>query len=309
MKYFLLTLLLASFFFAACQPLDQLESGGGKEPPTINDLDSGDVLNIQGFREAMVKIGATVGEEGEVEQPFFSVPGQVITVNEESVQVFEYDDAAQAESEAAQVAPDGSSVGTSMVSWIGPPHFYQTDRIIVIYIGDNQSVIELLESVLGAQFAGVEITQLPVTSSEPPAAVLQVGEDQQVSGIGSYCWTEPGSEVGICADMIGIPTSPVPLIVGNPFTALFTFPFSDVPDSLTLYIFPLEEGDKLESEVDGLYWWSPNLEARSISHLGRPYETEVSLEPGLYLLSTGAQWQGIGDVSYGFLVEVSPAQG
>ena len=40
-----------------------------------------------------------------------------------------------------------------------------------------------------------------------------------------------------------------------------------------------------------------------------PYEKELSLEPGLYLLNVFVQWQEFGDASYGFLVEVPPAQG
>lgn len=48
----------------------------------------------------------------------------------------------------------GSSIGTSIVSWVGPPHFFQTGRIIVLYVGNNQEVIELLGKVVGPQMAG-----------------------------------------------------------------------------------------------------------------------------------------------------------
>jgi hypothetical protein len=97
---------------------------------------------------------ATVNPAGEVSQPFFSVKGQVIKVNGEDVQVFEYIDKAAAEAEAKLVSPDGSSIGTSMVSWIAPPHFYRAGRIIVLYVGESGSVLDALESVLDSQFAG-----------------------------------------------------------------------------------------------------------------------------------------------------------
>ncbi len=87
-------------------------------------------------------------------QPFFSVNGRVIVVNGGDVQVFEYADAAAAEAERALVSPDGSSVGTSMVGWIAPPHFYKAGRLIVQYVGDSTDAIDVLEAVLGQQFAG-----------------------------------------------------------------------------------------------------------------------------------------------------------
>jgi hypothetical protein len=98
--------------------------------------------------------GATVEPAGEVSQPFFAVQGQVITVNGGDVQVFEYADTATSEAEAALVSPDGSSVGTSMVGWVAPPHFYQTGQIIVLYVGDKSDIITTLDGILGPQFAG-----------------------------------------------------------------------------------------------------------------------------------------------------------
>jgi plastocyanin len=91
---------------------------------------------------------------GEIEQPFFSVRGNSITVNGENVQVFEYADEASAEAEATTISSDGSSIGTSIVSWVAPPHFYQTGRIIVLYVGTNTRVIDILEEVVGPQIAG-----------------------------------------------------------------------------------------------------------------------------------------------------------
>jgi hypothetical protein len=89
-----------------------------------------------------------------VEQAFFSVTGSSINVNGESVQVFEYDSTETMESDAVLVDADGGSIGTSMVTWVATPHFYKKGRILVLYVGDNTEMLELLESVLGPQFAG-----------------------------------------------------------------------------------------------------------------------------------------------------------
>lgn len=58
------------------------------------------------------------------------------------------------ENEASQVAPDGGSIGTSMVTWVDTPHFYKAGRIIVLYVGSDETVLGLLAKVMGAQFAG-----------------------------------------------------------------------------------------------------------------------------------------------------------
>ncbi len=97
---------------------------------------------------------ATVIPEGEIEQPFFSVTGFSIQVNSSSVQVFEYNTAEDAEADASFVSSDGSSIGTSMPFWVDDPHFYYKEKIIVLYVGDDPAIEELLESVLGSQFAG-----------------------------------------------------------------------------------------------------------------------------------------------------------
>ncbi len=48
------------------------------------------------------------------------------------------------------VSPDLSSIGTSMPFWIGSPHFYLKENIIVIYVGDNLDTLSIIESVLGS---------------------------------------------------------------------------------------------------------------------------------------------------------------
>lgn len=74
-----------------------------------------------------------------------------------------YDDIGKANSEAAQISDDGSTVylsknGTSTsemkVGWNAPPHFYQTGRMIVIYVGSNTKITQIAEKVSGRQFAG-----------------------------------------------------------------------------------------------------------------------------------------------------------
>ncbi len=91
---------------------------------------------------------------GDVSQPFFTVAGKSLLLNGEELQVYEYPAPEAAEAEAALVAADGSSVGTTLVNWISTPHFFRSGNLIVIYIGENPAVLQGLQSLLGAQFAG-----------------------------------------------------------------------------------------------------------------------------------------------------------
>lgn len=103
---------------------------------------------------ALQAAGATTNVGDPVMQDFFTPEGQIITVNGADIQVFEYADAAAMESEAAQVAPDGGSIGTSMVTWMGAPHFYKIGRLIVLYVGSDPAILDLLKQLIGPQFAG-----------------------------------------------------------------------------------------------------------------------------------------------------------
>jgi len=126
---------------------------------------TGPVQDYDSFADNLRAAGATVEPAGEIIQDFFSVRGQAIKVNGEDVQVFEYSDQSTTEAEAALISPDGSSIGTSLPFWVAPPHFYKAGRIIVLYVGESKAVTGVLESVLGAQFAGkgeMEISLAPI---------------------------------------------------------------------------------------------------------------------------------------------------
>lgn len=104
--------------------------------------------------DRLAALGAQVESNGEVDQPFFSVKGRTITVDGEDIQIFQYDDPALADAEAALVSPDGSSVGTSKPHWIAAPHFFKGHQLLVLYVGDSGAVLKLLEAALGQPFAG-----------------------------------------------------------------------------------------------------------------------------------------------------------
>ena len=95
--------------------------------------------------------------------------GRRVSVNGETIRVYECPDVLAAGTEAGFVSPDGENIsvplgdsqyGTSLTEWIGPPHYYKKGRVIVLYVdlragfGDDPPLVEVIQSALGPQFAG-----------------------------------------------------------------------------------------------------------------------------------------------------------
>ena len=123
-------------------------------PPQQRKPPASSVTDYDTFVHYLREIGVPVEPEGEVAQPFFSIEGRMLQFSGEEVQVFVYPDAAAAEEEAGLVSPDGSTVGTSKPQWVGAPHFYRKGKILALYIGDNEKVLNILNAALDRQFAG-----------------------------------------------------------------------------------------------------------------------------------------------------------
>ena len=139
----------------------------------------------------------------------------------------------------------------------------------------------------------------------PPPATLTIEGAQQLSGIGTSCWStdELG---GICADYFGVPTPADPLPASSSVTATLQLAIQTAPTSLSLAVFAVSpEMDLLPENPDSASWPFPgeydlNLELRLESRT----QFEMALDPGLYVFSIFAAWEHLGDVNYGFLVEV-----
>jgi len=104
--------------------------------------------------EALRATGTPVSSGDEIEQPFFTVKGRMVSVAGEDVQVYQYADEDTARQAAATVSPDGGTIGTSRPFWAASPHFYRKGLLIVLSVGDSAAVTRPLERVLGTQFAG-----------------------------------------------------------------------------------------------------------------------------------------------------------
>lgn len=99
--------------------------------------------------------GDTVRLTGQqVQQPFFGASGQEMQVDGETVQAYQYNDSTTAQADAGNISADGMSIKGTGVSWAGPPHFYQSGNLIVLYVGSTPQILNALSGVLGPQIAG-----------------------------------------------------------------------------------------------------------------------------------------------------------
>ena len=147
-------LLASALLIVACRRLSPVDSEGTEAtaPPSVSH--GGPVVDYASLVDALRAAGATVEPAGSIEQDFFEPEGQIIRVNQQDVQVFEFESEEAAQAAAGTISPDGSSTGTTMITWIATPHFYQAGNVIAVYVGDDSGVLTLLEEVLGEQFAG-----------------------------------------------------------------------------------------------------------------------------------------------------------
>jgi hypothetical protein len=171
------TLLLLAFLLAACagQATPNVAGAVNTAAPAVNTLAAstavetaagavetlaastaaqGAVQDVTSLVASLQAAGLTVESGEAVTQPFFTVPGQTIKINGQDVQVFAYETAQAMEAEASQISADAGTIGTSMPSWMSDPHFYKLGNMLILYVGQDQKIIDILSNILGPQFAG-----------------------------------------------------------------------------------------------------------------------------------------------------------
>lgn len=123
-------------------------------PTAVEAIETVSVQDLDSLLVALGAAGVTVESVGTVEQPFFTVAGQALRVNGQELQVYVYDTAQAMETDAAQISADGSTIGTNMPAWMDDPHFFKAGPMLVLYLGQDQKIIDILTGFFGPQFAG-----------------------------------------------------------------------------------------------------------------------------------------------------------
>ena len=95
-------------------------------------------------------IPTEVGDE--VQRGFFEPRGRVLLIGGAPVEVYEFDAKDDADEAAKQIAADGTIEGHLTPG--DSPHFFRTDRVIVLYVGNDAQVVNALTTAVGPQMAG-----------------------------------------------------------------------------------------------------------------------------------------------------------
>lgn len=156
----------------------------------------------------------------------------------------------------------------------------------------------------------VSETPTPSDYVLPPIAMLEVNGQTQEAGLGSYCWTSAG--VNTCYDLAGISTPLSPLeLTEFPANAKFHFKTNLAPDKLTMAVIPIAQDQDFRWADDFHRLWNPNLAETWSGSLppkvsvDYPFQKiEFTNGDGLYIIHASASWQNLGDVSYGFLIQI-----
>lgn len=120
-------------------------------------------FSYEDLLSALTAHGAAVREAGTASTLTFRGAGHGLMIDGTQVAAYAYRTTLAAQLDAARVSSDGSTFHTGYgpfggnaltIDWIAPPHHYLRGRVIVTYVGDDVTIMRLLASVLGPQFAG-----------------------------------------------------------------------------------------------------------------------------------------------------------
>ena len=135
-----------------CMALVVLTGGTGVRETATAVVAESKRAGIGDHEELMAALrgcGGIVRPVGEFSQPFFRTGGRVVDVDGNQVLVFEYSNERDREAESELISADGASVGSTHITWTDQPNFWASGRVIVEYLGSDQTMLSLLCNALG----------------------------------------------------------------------------------------------------------------------------------------------------------------
>ena len=77
----------------------------------------------------------------------------------QGLSVYLYKDGAEMEKDAAFINHDGFSYDNgnqaAKIQWVSDPHFFKSENMILLYVGQDPEILTALETIMGRQFAGL----------------------------------------------------------------------------------------------------------------------------------------------------------
>jgi len=143
MKRFMFAVLciITTLLFTGCNPSIQISYDAYNE--LIRNLET---------------MGYTVEVE-DVEKSILSGERKWLTLNgSENISVYLYKNRDKMEKDASYLSDDGYSYNNGkksiIIEWVSYPHFFKSENMIVLYVGENSEIVNVLEKLVGPQFAG-----------------------------------------------------------------------------------------------------------------------------------------------------------
>jgi hypothetical protein len=124
-------------------PIASPRASPGSGTPTAGILTVADLV-------AALRAGGLAVEETDqrIEQTFFVVPAEILRVEGVDLQVFVYPSVAARAADSDQISPDGSTIGTTMVTWLAPPHFASAGNVLTLLLTDDDALAARVEDVV-----------------------------------------------------------------------------------------------------------------------------------------------------------------
>lgn len=122
-------------------------------------IEKGTVVDLKAesckeFIERLEKAGTKIKAITKGSNTFLKGEATAININEEFINVYEYKNSNQMEADLKTISGDGSIVGNAIIEWLYTPHIYKSGDIIVLYVGENSEIKDIIQKLVGNQFAG-----------------------------------------------------------------------------------------------------------------------------------------------------------
>jgi PBP1b-binding outer membrane lipoprotein LpoB len=144
------------------------DSSNTNSTSTSSKLDTTDNFFLKGLTElgfeyAVVNEKDNDSKESKVivsDVSFFDAKNDISTIdiNDEMITIYEFtseEDALKSkenvDSGGLQIKSDNLSIN---ISWASAPHFYQRNKLIVLYVGESTPLKDCIQKIMGPQFAG-----------------------------------------------------------------------------------------------------------------------------------------------------------
>jgi|LSQX01.3.fsa_nt_gb uncharacterized lipoprotein NlpE involved in copper resistance len=102
--------------------------------------------------------GFTIETE-DVEESILLGERKWLTLNgSDNISVYLYENSDRMEKDASYLSNDGFSYNNGKesidIEWVSYPHFFKSENMIILYVGENSKIVEALEELVDPQFVG-----------------------------------------------------------------------------------------------------------------------------------------------------------